>query len=225
MAYETVNDAIVVVARGMSLVNAAGMTPYSQDAIVDLLQKAHSFIIKEQEWQETKIVHTRTLDGVTGKFTQGITEVKDWKKVIRVYHESSMKPLPLVTNYSNPLISTTLIGYRGLTRPEDAGPNYLLLQFFPLILTGQVLLHSKLTYDFSSSLTQVIPIDFWLHVHRALWEYSTTDGTNSLEVDKHKNNYNECLAQVKDAENSRPISQDPYAAMRGSCVDSSDPYG
>lgn len=224
MAYRTVADAIIEVARNVSLVNGQGMTPYSDDLIVSLLAQAHDFIINEpQIWPSAAVTFTRVLDGVTGRITQGIPTVANPSDVNRVYHESSMKPLPLVSGYANPLIATSPRGYSLLPTVDDPGPNFLLLQFYPVTLTGNVLIVAKETYDFTDR-ELVIPIDFWSHVWRASYQYAINDGTNPAQIESFGNNYNDKLRLVKAKINSRPVSMDPYAAYPDLWTESDDPY-
>lgn len=224
MTFSTIEDAIIQVAAGMSLVNAQGMTPYSDELILSYLHGAHTAIADEQEWDEMTISHTRTLDGTTGKITQKITEVTDWKDIERIYHESSQQPLPKVTRWSNPLISTTLVGFRGMSAVEDpnSGGRYL-VQFFPLTLTGQVLFQSALSIDFTNRDT-VLPIDWWLHVYHASWQYALDDGTNPAQMEKYQTLYNQRLKTVKSKQNRASISLDPYQAIPNIWTESDDPY-
>jgi hypothetical protein len=219
----TVAGAIQQVARHMSMVNGSGMTPYSPELVTSYLMAAHEFIKGEQPWDELEIVHIRTLDGTTGKITEGITEVTDWKDTIRIYHESSATPLPKVTGYNNALIATSLIGYKGLSRAVDPGPAFSLVQFYPLILAGRVMFVSKTTFDFNN-MDLRIPIDWWLHVYHASWQYALDDGTNPGQIKKYELLFNERMRQVKSKENGRPVSMDPYAAIPDIWFEGGDPY-
>lgn len=205
----TVADAIVQVARNLSLVDGVGMQPYSEDQITGYLVGAHQFIVDEQEWPDLTIEHVRTLDGTTGKITQLITEITDWKRILRLYHESSNHPLPYRSSYNNPLVNTFPYGYRGLSIPEDTqtGGKYL-VAVYPLTLSGQVLFQSQLDFDLSDP-TVVIPIDWWLHVYHASWQYAADDGTNEVQIDKYMNLFNSRMKQVKSKNNARPVAMDP----------------
>ena len=142
MAYRTIGDAVTQVARHMSLVNGNGMTPYSPELIVSYLHRAHTHIVDKGDWSEMELWYYRTLDGTTGKITQTIPGITDWKNIKRVYHQSFRTPLPVLSSYTNPLASTLMLGYRGLPPEEDitVGSDRYLVMFYPLTLTGQVLL-------------------------------------------------------------------------------------
>jgi hypothetical protein len=225
MAFVTVDDAIREVALGMSMVNGQGMTPYSDDLIISLLQQANEFIRLEQVWSENTLTFNRTLDGTTGRITVGIpsTSVSDPKKIFRVYHESSMKPAPKLSGYVNTDIATQAFGYTLLSSADDPGPQKLLIQWFPITLTGDVIYVAKANWDFTNRDLEV-PISFWLHVYRALWSYAVNDGTNPAQMDAYKSNYNEMLVRVKEEENARPISMDPYNAIPDNWIESDDIY-
>lgn len=225
MAFVTVDDAIREVAQCVSLINGSGMTPYSDELIISLLQQSNEFINMEQVWSENVLTYHRTLDGTTGRITVGIpsTEVKDPKAVFRVYHESSMKPAPKLSGYINTDIATQAFGYTLLNSTDDPGPQKLLIQWFPVTLTGTVIYMAKKNYDFTDRDLEV-PIDFWLHVYRAAWAYSVSDGTNPAMMDMYKSNYAERMAQVKEDENARPLQMDPYNAIPDNWIESDDPY-
>lgn len=223
MAFRTVQEAIDQVARNMSLVNAANVTPYSPELILSYLQLAHEMIIDEQEWDEVRADFIRTLDGTTGRITVGISTVDNYKDIKRVYHESSSTPLPVLTTYNNPLIATSIHGIRGIPRSDDPGPNKKLIQFYPLVLTGQVLFQADQTFDLTN-LELELPIDWWLHVLHASWQFALDDGTNPGQIAKYEGLFNERMKQVKTKENSRPVSLDPYQSIPDIWVDSDDPY-
>lgn len=225
MAYETVGDAITEIAQNISLVNGQGMTPYSDDLMISLLQQANHFIRLEQIWDEMVLSYTRTLDGTTGRITLGVpsTEVSTPLSIFRVFHESSIKPLPRTSARTNPLIATAMYGYGLLSPAQDPGPQKLLLQFSPITLTGSVYFQAKAKFDFTDR-DLVIPVDFWLHVWRACYQYAQNDGTNPGQIDSFKDNYNNTLKLVKDAQNSAPISADPYRLTSDTWWESDDPY-
>lgn len=225
MAFVTVDDAIREVAQCVSLINGSGMTPYSDDLIISLLQQANEFISKEQVWSENTLFYHRVLDGVTGLITVGIpsTEVPDPKAIMRVYHESSMNPAPKLSGYINTDIATQAFGYTLIPSAQDPGPQKLLIQWFPVTLTGRVIYVAKANYDFTNR-DLTVPIDFWLHVYRAAWAYSVSDGTNPAMMDMYKSDYAERMSQVKEDENARPLQMDPYNAIPDNWIESDDPY-
>jgi hypothetical protein len=225
MAFVTVQDAIREVALGVSLINGSGMTPYSDDMITSLLQQAHQFINKEQVWSDSILTYNRVLDGTTGRITVGIpsTEVSDAKKVFRAYHESSMQPAAKLSGYVNTDIATSIYGYTLISKVQDPGPQKLLLQWYPATLTGSVIYLAKAQYDFTDY-DMEIPIDFWLHVYRALWQYAVSDGTNPAQMEAYQDNYNKTLALVKGEENARPLQMDPYSITPDIWIESDDSY-
>lgn len=223
MAKTTVAEAITQIARNMSLVAGTNMTPYSPETAMAMLDLTHQMIRDEQEWHDFNGTFNRVLDGVTGTITEGITTVSDPKDINRIYHESSMTPLPKVSLYNNKLISTTLIGFDFLSRAEDPGPAYKLVVFYPIILTGNVRIEADLSFDMYNPAT-VIPVDWWLHVLGASWQWAMDDGTNPAQITKYETLYNMRLKQVKGKENNQPISLDPYAAIPDIWFEGDDPY-
>ncbi len=208
----TVADAVLQVARHMSMVEGPDVQPYSDTLLISYLEGAHQFIVDEQEWPDLYISYIRTLDGTTGKITEKIAEVTDWKRVTRVYHESSNRPLPYLSTYNNPLVWNSQYAYSGLQVLLDPGATKYLLQFSPVTLSGQVFIEAKLDYDLSDPET-VIPIDWWLHVYHASWQYALDDGTNASQAEKYKNLFNVRLAQVKSMVAARPLSLNPMETI------------
>lgn len=205
----TVAQAIVQCARNMSMVQGDHVQPYADDQIVGYLEGAHQFIVDECEWPDLTVRLVRTLDGTTGKIAVTISDPIDWKRVQRVYHESSPRPVPYMSVYTNPLIVTYPFGYRALTAAEDTGAAKYLIQVFPLTLTGQVQIEAIIDYDMSNPDT-VIPIDWWLHVYHASWQLAADDGTNQIQIEKYKDLFNQRMDQLKRKVNSRPIALQPY---------------
>lgn len=209
----TVAEAIVQVARNMSLVTGHGVQPYSEDQIIGMLEGAHQFIVDEgPEWPDLMTPYTRTLDGTTGLITEKITDVYGAltsARVKRVYHSASNRPLPIISNYSNLLVNTFPYGYRLLgMREETATQGKYLIQFYPNTTEGQVVIQVMEDFDLSDP-KEVIPIDWWLHVYHASWQYATDDGTNMGQVEKYKNLYNirmkQCIARLS----THSYSMDP----------------
>lgn len=223
----TVAQAIEQVARNVSLVGGNGVQPYSGDQIIGYLEGAHQFIVDEPvEWPDLMQSWTRTLDGSTGKITQTVPDTVGAvtsARIKRVYHESSNRPLPLIPTYNNPLVTTFPYGFRllGVTEETAAGGKYL-IQLAPVTLTGQVLIQNEIDFDLSDPNT-VIPIDWWLHVYHASWQYAADDGTNQLQIEKYKELFNERLSQMKGRISSHPVSLNPMNTTPNQWSEYDDP--
>lgn len=225
MPDSTVGDAIADVARFMGMVNGENMTPYSDDAAVMFLKRAHALIKDESEWDEMMLWRTRTLDGIAGKITELITDTKDWKQVRRVYHESMQTPLARLTSYINPLTSTLMFGYRGLDPGSDAsgsGGRYL-IQFYPLTLTGQVLFQLDRAIDWTSRDT-ILPIDYDWHVYLAAHIWANQDGTNPVQIDNLSRLVKTRKDQIMSRENARPSSSQPNQLIPNDWWEADAPY-
>lgn len=211
----TVAEAVVQVARNLSLVSGNNVQPYSGEQIVGYLEGAHQLIIDtdpQLEFPDLMQSYTRTLDGVTGFITQTVPDTVGAitsARIKRVYSDSQNRPLPLLSNYNNPLVTSFPYGFRLLGAAEEvaAGGKYL-IQVFPITLGGQIQIQLEVDFDLSDPKT-VIPIDWWLHVYHASWQYAADDGTNQLQIEKYKNLYNERFNQVKARLLTAPISLDP----------------
>lgn len=225
MTDTTVGDAIEAVASFMGMVNGQDMTPYSDDKVAMFLRRAHVIIRDSAEWDEMVLWRTRTLDGTTGKITELITDTKDWKNIIRVYHESMQTPLAKLTSYINPLTSTLMFGYRGLDPASDnsAGDGRYLVQFYPETLTGRVLFQLRRIVDWTDR-DEIIPIDWDWHVYLAGHIWACQDGTNPVQID----NLNKLMTDRKDRimakQNSRPVSSQPNQLIPNDWWEADAPY-
>lgn len=225
MGQVTVRDAITQVARNMGLTNGLNMTPYSDDTVLSYLISAHELIREEHEWSEMIVWRPRVLDGVTGLITTLITDVSDWKDIRRIYHDAYQTPLPLLSSYINPLISPMINGYRGLPPEEDnttAAGKYL-VKFYPATLTGNVLFQCDRTIDFTNETTP-LPIDWWLHVYYASWQYAVDDGTNAPQAEKYMNLAQKRLRQITARESSRPSFHQPNQLIPNDWWENDAPY-
>lgn len=225
MTDSTVGDAIADVARFMGMVDGQNMTPYSDDACVMFLKRAHNLIKDESNWDEMILWRMRTLDGVTGKVTELITDTRDWKQVRRVYHESMQTPLARLTGYINPLTSTLMFGYRGLDPASDAtgvGGRYL-IQFYPLTLTGQVLFQLTRSIDWTDRDT-ILPIDYDWHVYLAAHIWANQDGTNPVQIDNLARLVKTRRDQMMAHENARPSSTQPNQLIPNDWWEADAPY-
>jgi hypothetical protein len=225
MADSTVGDAITDIARFMGMVNGQNMTPYSDDACIMYLKRAHNLIRKSAEWDEMIVWRLRTLDGTTGKITELITDVTDWKQIVRVYHESMQTPLAKLTSYVNPLTSSLMFGYRGLDPASDnmASAGKYLVQFYPETLTGRVLFQVRRSIDWTDRDT-VLPIDYDWHVYLAAHMWACQDGTNPVQIQSLAQLLNTCKDQIMSDENSRPTLWQPNQLIPNDWWEADAPY-
>lgn len=225
MADSTVGDAIADVARFMGMVNGQNMTPYSDDACTMFLKRAHALIKDESEWSEMIVWYTRTLDGTTGKITELIPSVTDWKEIVRIYHESMQTPLAILSSYANPLTSTLLFGYRGLDPASDnaTSAGRYLVQFYPATLTGRVLFQIARSIDWTDRDT-VLPIDYDWHVYLAAHMWACQDGTNPVQIANLENLLRTRKDQVMAKENSRPSFSQPNQMIPNDWWEAEAPY-
>lgn len=227
MPQRTLRDAITQVHTNMSLTDGQSMTPYSEDTITSYIISAHELIKAEHEWSEMVVWRARVLDGVQGLVTQLITDTQDWKQIRRVYHEAYQTPLPLLSSYINPQTSTLLNGYRGIPPEEDNtnGAGRYLVKFYPATLTGQVLFEIDREVDFTADADQlVLPIDWWLHVYGASWQYAVDDGTNPAQIDKYSSLFQKRMRQVTAREASRHSFAQPNQLIPNDWWESDAPY-
>ncbi len=209
----TVAEAVIQVVRNMSMVSGPAVQPYSEDNIIGMLEGAHQFIVDEgPEWPDLRSDYTRTLDGTTGKITELVPDAVGAitsARVKRVYHESSNRPMPLLSDYNNPLVTSFPYGFKLLGRQDETvTTGKYLVQLYPVTLTGQCLIQLVYDYDMSDTRT-VIPIDWWLHVYHASWQYAADDGTNMGQIEKYKNLFNMRMKQVSARLATHPLALNP----------------
>lgn len=224
--YSTVRDAITETARAVGLTNAQGMTPYSDELVLSYLAGTHVLIRDATEWSELSETFIRTLDGSTGRITQTITGVTDWKRIRRIYQEGFQTPLPMLTTYLNPLESSLLLGYTPIPRQDDLQPpatGRYLVQFQPLTSTSRVLLQVDREVDWSDE-DQVLPIDFWLHVWGAAMMWGAADAANESQLAQNTRLFDARMKQVKARENSRPSFSNPNQLQPNDWWEQGAPY-
>lgn len=225
MADSTIGDAVADIARFMGMVNGQNMTPYSDDAAVMFLKRAHSLIKDESEWDEMIVWRSRTLDGTTGKITELITDTTDWKEIVRVYHESMRTPLVKLTSQINPITSTLMWGYRGLDPASDASGSAgrYLVQFYPETMTGRVMFQIARSIDWTNRET-ILPIDYDWHVYLAAHMWACQDGTNPVQIDNLSKLLKTRKDQIMSKENSRPTSMQPNQLIPNDWWEADAPY-
>lgn len=223
--YITLGDAIDETARRLSLVNAPGMTAYSDDFVTGLLVSAHELLRGKHEFDELIVWQERTLDGVVGKTTQLVTATSDWKMIRRIYHESFQTPLAMLSSYVNTLTSTLLLGYRALAPVDDVtGPNgRYLVQFYPATLTGRVVFQIELTPTWTSH-DEVMPIDFWWHVYAACWMWTNSDASNQQMASMYQQLMAERMMQITAKQSSRHAFSQPNQMIPNEWFEADAPY-
>lgn len=225
--FSTVRDAIIETAKCMGLTNGSGMTPYSDELVLSYLAGAHVLIRDEKEWGELTQTFVRTLDGSTGRVTQSIPGCNDWKHIRRIYQEGFRSPLAVLSSYVNPIDSPSLLlGYSPIPPADDLQPpstGRYLVNFWPLTSAARVVFQIDREIDWSDD-TQVLPIDFWLHVWGAAAEWAAADGGNPTQMQYYGNKFKLRLNQVTARENSRPTYSQPNQLQPNDWWEEGAPY-
>lgn len=207
----TVAEAIVKVARNMSLIEGQNMSPYSDDQIAQYLSNAHDMLTAKYVWPELVSTLTRTLDGTTGKVTVAFSAadgITDYKQIKHVYSANVQRELPLISGIINPLMQSSVIGYRPLNITEDPLKQYL-IKIQPVTWTGQIAVVANLKADFSNTDT-VIPIDDLLHIWIATWMYAEDDATNPAQAEKYLRLWEDRIKDIRSNVNVGPYALNPF---------------
>lgn len=204
-------EAIKKVALNMSLVTGQGMSPYSDDQIGNYLSNAHDMITTKYTWPEMVHTVTRTLDGVTGKFTVNIPPsegITDYKQIKHVYSENVERELPIISGIINPLRTSSLLGYQPLSIVDDPNKRFF-IRVLPLTTVGQVAVVASVKADFTDPET-VIPIDDLLHIWIATWMYAEDDATNPAQAEKYLNLWQDRVLDLRSNVNQGPFAMNPF---------------
>lgn len=207
----TVAEAIVKVALNMSLVSGQGMSPYSDDQIAQYLSNAHDMLTAKYVWPELNASIIKTLDGTTGKVTvafnaaEGIT---DYKQIKHIYSENVQRELPVLSGVINPLMQSSVIGYRILSIAEDPNKQYL-FAIQPVTWAGRIAITANLKADFSNPDT-VIPIDDLLHIWIATWMWAEDDATNPAQAEKYLKLWEDRVKDIRSNVNTGPYALNPF---------------
>lgn len=207
----TVAEAIVKVARNMSLIEGQNMSPYSDDQISQYLSNAHDMLTSKYTWPELTASFQKTLDGSTGKVTVAFTAangITDYKQIKHIWSENVLRELPQISGVVNPLQQSSVIGYTILNITEDPTKQYL-FKIQPITWTGQIMIQANLKADFSDP-TTVIPIDDLLHIWIATWMYAEDDATNPAQAEKYLKLWEDRIKDVRSNVNTGPYALNPF---------------
>lgn len=207
----TVAEAIVKVALNMSLVNGQGMSPYSEDQVAQYLSNAHDMLTAKYVWPELTSSIIKTLDGSTGKVTVAFSAadgITDYKQIKHVYSENVQRELPLISGIINPLMQSSVIGYRPLSIAEDPNKQYL-IAIQPVTWAGRIGITASLKADFSNPDT-VIPIDDLLHIWIATWMWAEDDATNPGQAEKYLKLWEDRVKDIRSNVNTGPYALNPF---------------
>lgn len=207
----TVSEAIVKVARNMSLVEGANMSPYSDDQIAQYLGNANLMLMEKGDWPELEVTATKTLDGTTGKATVAFTSADKfttYRRIKGVYCQGMRGKVPMLTGYNNPLLAGPEIAWSPTNIVDDPNQQYI-VRMSPVTMTGNIAIIYNATADFSDGDT-VIPIDSLLHEWIATWMWAEDDGTNPGQAEKYLNLWQDRLKDIQANINAGPVSLVPF---------------
>lgn len=210
----TVAEAIVKVARNMSLVTGTNMSPYSDDVLGQYLENAHLMLMEKGNWPELRVITTKILDGTTGKATVAFTaddKLTTYRRIKGVYVENARAAIPMITGYNNPLLDPVPeLGWMPTNIVDDPNLQYV-IKIKPYAMTGNIAIAYDATVDFDNPDT-VIPIDPLLHIWIATWMWAEDDGTNPGQAEKYLNLWQDRLKDIQGNINQGPISLEAFNA-------------
>lgn len=208
----TVAEAIVKVARNLSLVVGQNMSPYSDDVLGQYLANANLLLMEKLSWPELLVTSVKTLDGTTGKATVAFSStdlLATYRRIKAVYWEGMRGKVPMITNYNNTLFDPVPeIGWLPTNIVDDPNRQYV-VKLKPVTLTGRMAIVYDATADFDDPDT-VIPFDELLHIWIATWMWAEDDGTNPGQAEKYLNLWQDRLKDVQGNMNSGPIALEAF---------------
>lgn len=207
----TVAQAIVKVARNMSLVTGTGVQPYSDDQIGQYLENANLMLMEKGDWPELTVTSTKVLDGTTGKATVAFTSADkftNYRRIKGVYWQGLRGKVPMHTGYNNPLLTNPEIAYTPTNIVEDPNGVYV-IKMVPTTLTGNIAIVYNASIDFTDG-DSVIPIDALLHIWIATWMWAEDDGTNPGQAEKYLTLWQDRLKDIQANVNDGPVSLQPF---------------
>lgn len=208
----TVSEAIVKVARNMSLVTGTGMSPYSDDQVSQYLGNANLLLMEKGNWPELMVTAVKTLDGTTGKATVAFTSADKfatYRRIKAVFVEGAARKIPMLTNYNNTLFDPVPeLGWIPTNIVDDPNMQYI-VKIKPYTMTGRMAIVYDAAADFDDPDT-VIPIDSLLHEWIATWMWAEDDGTNPGQAEKYLNLWQDRLKDIQGNMNAGPVSLESF---------------
>lgn len=207
----TVAEAIVKVGLNMSLVAGQNMSPYSDDQVGQYLSNAHDMLVEKYVWPELVSGFVKTLDGSTGKVTVAFTPadgLTSYRQIKHIYSQNVQRELPLISGIINPLMQSSVIGYKILNIKDDPNGQYI-FAVQPATWSGQVAVVANLKADFSNPDT-VIPIDDTLHIWIATWMWAEDDATNPGQAEKYLKLWQDRITDIRTNVNVGPYAMNPF---------------
>lgn len=206
-----VSEAIVKVALNMSLVNGTGMSPYSDDQVAQYLSNAHDMLTEKYVWPELVSSFIKTLDGSTGKVTVAFNAadgLTSYRQIKHIYSENVQRELPILSGVINPLMQSSVIGYRPLNIKDDPTGQYI-FAIQPVTWAGRIAIVANLKADFNNPDT-VIPIDDLIHIWMATWMWAEDDATNPGQADKYLKLWQDRIIDIRSNVNIGPYALNPF---------------
>lgn len=179
---------------------------YSQDIIVQMIQRAFDAVFIKRYWSQFRKREVRTLNGTTGTITAPLTFIKQYSDIQYVFRDGSQRPLPkLPTDFNT-------INFTGGTPKfvEPSGDSNL-INIYPLDSTGQILIVGRRCPD-PYAMDQTVEFDSTYLVNAVAWEYFVDDGSNPGSASKHQMLMETRLRQLEMDDEQHAIQLDPFAS-------------
>lgn len=202
MAFKTLDEITQDVISNLSQAGGVGTQRYAEPRIHILINQCFKMLFDRQWWPEYMEWYTScALDGTTGVVTTDISAIKRFIDIRAVFPAGSDKPLPMIPTEINP----TGIPAGALTFIDTNRSTTKVFKVWSPTSTTAVTIHARLKPD-DFTANDEISFDDLVLCYGAAWAYAEDDGTNPGATQKFQMLFENRLATIESALNSKPIA-------------------
>lgn len=188
-----VSELIVSVEKHIYQVAGTGVQLYAEDVIAQKLKDCYTLIFDDYDFEEFKVIETKTLDGSTGRIVGTFDSIVQFNDIKSIYVGSSTRPLTKVPFGMN---TASIVGTRSRYYMYS-GVVGKLIQVLPATATDVLTVLGKARYNGTWGNNDTINIDETVLTLMASWHYMTDDGANAAAAATLQNLFETRLKQLK----------------------------
>lgn len=188
MSFPTFQTIYVDTITQMGLVSGTAVQTYTEPKVKLAVNRVFNFLWNKTRWPHLWVWEQHTLDGVTGKISGTITNVKRWEDIvdIRVGGQETPIPKPSANEHTAAFESGTSPRFHTVLPWTDADAETKFFKFWPITATGPVDLYVGHRPDVFEDNDDKVPMDYDLMIDGCVWWMLKDDGTNPDSAEEAK---------------------------------------
>jgi hypothetical protein len=185
MAYPKFKDIQQDVLVMMGQVSGSSVQTYTEPLIDLAINRIFDFLWEKQKWPHLWTWETKTLDGVTGKFTTPLSTVREWEDIAEFRVGGTERGIPMASGNEHTLGSGSSAPRHYTILPwDDADSETKFVKFWPVTSLGTVDILVGHRPDVFALPDDKIPMKKSLMVDGCVWWMLEDDGMNPASVEK-----------------------------------------